>query len=711
MLMERQAARAKERAARLEEKVVTPPPNRTAEEWEQMSRDYRYTAHQRERDYLRAILNEHDFCISDLAFVFQEREMLQGLFESKEMRPIYFTAARELMKKVEEEHFGVPLVLYLYYDLNLKFEKILSITRAASMKYNKQTDLYESKVLLYDPDRKSNVVYVPRLAPPRNKYEPIIKSFEESLGIQSADNGRLAFKPLKLLLEQILMQDPKLGKMPPLEEFLDGKTKLYLPLQFDATGYGSLQINTIGVSNPYLAESASNFRPFGIGRCADDKSGTSKLIGPDNQKLLDELFDLQRAGKCYECELDGKKVKLDIKPVVITDVSALRHTEHGACSGWCGCSRDRALREVPTKPPSIEAMYEMLPDCKELMHEERVIFGHNTLPGEDKPRPCPAPGCTFAHDPRTALAQQKEMLAKEAALAADTTKAGKQRFSKWRMDHAHGHFNVQPGAYGMPMLKHDMKDQILDSLHLGKLNLPKIPWKHGVKNNSSDDAREDISRFLQEKKHPLDMRRKEDNRNAAQKWYTGEKWQTFVKGQRGSLGGPRMIAEIMMYIAKDLEQRGVSSGDGLPPKDWSGGSGAGRGAAGRGAAGRGAAGRGAAGGRGRGRGGFMSRLASGSGSEGDGAAADGAGAAAGAAGAAMEPEDNVNERASHGRGTRSPYMHMYVHTDPRHTTIPCKRKQKKRSVSSVFTVHCRSIVPKFRNDKSCYYDCPHPRAL
>ena len=37
--------------------------------------------------------------------------------------------------------------------------------------------------------------------------------------------------------------------------------------------------------------------------------------------------------------------------------------------------------------------------------------------------------------------------------------------------------------------------------------------------------------------------------------------------------------------------------------------------------------------------------------------------------------------------------------------------QKKQSVPSVFTVHCQSIVPKFRNDKSCYYDCPHPRAL
>ena len=294
-----------------------------------------------------------------------------------------------------------------------------------------------------------------------------------------------------------------------------------------------------------------------------------------------------------------------IHPVVTTDLSACRHTEHIANSGVCGCSRDHALRTIPQKPESITEMHSMLSTaCKSHSITERLILGHNLLPGETVPRPCTAPGCKFGHNPATAKAERDAMLAEEEKLAADHTRKGKAAFSKWRMAHAHTHHNIQPGKYGEPGMNHDMDDQIHDSLHLSELGLPKTPWKYGVKNNASDDCCDTISAFLKSKNHPLDMRRKEDNRIAAQKWFTGERWQSFVAGKRGSLGGPRMIAEVVMHIAMDLQGRGVSSGkkdaekpsakSKAPPPN-SGGRGAGR------AAGSGA-------GRGTGRGSFMARM-------------------------------------------------------------------------------------------------------
>ena len=45
-------------------------------------------------------------------------------------------------------------------------------------------------------------------------------------------------------------------------------------------------------------------------------------------------------------------------------------------------------------------------------------------------------------------------------LAKGTTKAAKTVYSKWRMEHAHTHYNVQPGPYGKPMFEHDMDDQM-----------------------------------------------------------------------------------------------------------------------------------------------------------------------------------------------------------------------------------------------------------
>ena len=114
------------------------------------------------------------------------------------------------------------------------------------------------------------------------------------------------------------------------------------------------------------------------------------------------------------------------------------------------------------------------------------------------------------------------------------------------------------------MFHHHMDRQVLDALHLGALGLPKTPWKHGILNNASDDARQKIADRLKDIGHPLDTRRKDDNRSRSQKWFAGERWLTFCAGQRGSSGGPQEIAKIVKIIADDLEARGVDRGAGLP---------------------------------------------------------------------------------------------------------------------------------------------------
>lgn len=183
---------------------------------------------------------------------------------------------------------------------------------------------------------------------------------------------------------------------------------------------------------------------------------------------------------------------------------------------------------VPKKPISVSEMRELVSAngiCRELSYMEREILSHNPPEGETLPRPCIAPGCTYAHNRLTAKEEYEELLKAEAELEKDTSKSGKKRFTDFRMLHAYKgpvkHFNVQPGLYGKPLLHHNFDKQILDSLHLGVLGLPKTPWKHGVKNNASDDALDRISEQLKSWKHPLDMRRKDDGRVREQKWFSG----------------------------------------------------------------------------------------------------------------------------------------------------------------------------------------------
>lgn len=146
----------------------------------------------------------------------------------------------------------------------------------------------------------------------------------------------------------------------------------------------------------------------------------------------------------------------------------------------------------------------------------------------------------------------------ETMMQVGTSKNGRAKFSKWRMTHAKSHGNVQLGKYGSPMIQHDMDDQILEPLHYAELGLPKYPWKYGILENASDDARELIANKLDKWKHPVDTRTAEDGRDARQKWFTGASWSTFCAGRKGSPGGPKAIAELMLIVAEDMQQRGVT---------------------------------------------------------------------------------------------------------------------------------------------------------
>lgn len=344
--------------------------------------------------------------------------------------------------------------------------------------------------------------------------------------------------------------------VPQLVSFLAGSAaglKLPIVIMLDATGYGNQQLNTIAIRNPYLSASSQQLRVFGLGNCSDDREGSTRLLGANLDYINALIADPTLRTP------DGD-VELDI--MFSFDVAALRHCEHLASSGWCCCSRDAALRTTPKKPKTIAEFHNLMKQCRCPTATERFILSHSPIPGEMVPGPCTAPGCKFAHDANTALQELEALLQTERSFATVNTKAGKAAFSKWRMEHAKLHSNVQPGLYGRPMFHHDLDAQILDALHLGALGLPKTPWKYGVLNNASDNARALISDKLKGWKHYLDTKRKDDNRVRQQKWFTGEKFSTFAAGERGSPGGPRAIAAIMKIIADDLQSRGVECGAG-----------------------------------------------------------------------------------------------------------------------------------------------------
>ena len=564
-LAEKREQRAKAKNIELEAKLSDVAPatqERTADEWAMLSREARYKAHQRAQKRLDAIFSGHAYDPEDLATALHQHGLLEKLFDTHAGFDIYFDRVRKLMTKLEEEDYGTSFALYLRFELRLTMPKIFEVTKAACKQYNRETDRYKAKVILYHRHRKGLFLKVPRLAPPASKLVPIIKSVEAKLGCEHTADGRVSFRPVATIFQDLVARDPGTHGMPELPFFLGGAHEVPIVLQWDATGYGKLQLTTAAVRNPYLPMSAQQLRLLGLGNCGDDKSGTKLLMGPN----IDTINGWIDSDCCVDVDVDGDTVEVKPHVYVSTDVSALRHTEHVAASGWCACSRDFALRTTPTKPESYAEMLALLQQCKSPTAIERFDLAHEPRPGETVPRPCPA--CSFGHgDVEETMELYQELLAMEAKLRAVVTKAGKTAFSKWRMAHALTHSNIQPAEYGRPLLHYDLDDFILDLLHLAELGVPKTPWKHGILNNASDDARQKISDKLAEWKHALDCRRKDDNRSRAAKWFTGEAWASFCAGQSGSPGGPTAIGELVMIIAEDMQRRGVTIGGGTAEEE------------------------------------------------------------------------------------------------------------------------------------------------
>ena len=539
-LAEKREARAKAMVANLTAKVadIAPPTReRTADEWAALSRDVKYKAHQREQEHFDSFLSSHAYSPEKLATVLSKHSLLEKLFDTHAGFDIYYDRVKALMLKLEHEDYGVSFALFLRFELKLTLPKILEVTKAGCKEYIRKFDRYKAKVILYHRHRKNLFLKVPRLAPPASKLTPIIESVEKTLECEHSADGSIAFRPVATVFQDLLARDPGTHDMPPLPFYLGGAQPVPFVLQWDATNFGKLQLTTAAVCNPFLPMSAQQLRLLGIGNCGDGKSGTKALMGPN----IDTINGWIGSDRLVEVDIDGTPQEFKPGVYISTDVSALRHTEHLANSGWCCCSRDFALRTTPKKPETYAAMHALLEQCKSPTAEERFDLAHEPRPGETVPRPCPA--CNFGHG--TEAETQKlhaELLAMDAKLSAILTKAGKAAYSKWRMAHAATHSIF-----------------ILDLLHLAELGVPKTPWKHGILNNASDDARQKISSDkLAEWKYPLDCRRKDDNRSRADKWFTGEAWSSFCAGERGSPGGPQAIAELVMIIADDMQQRGVT---------------------------------------------------------------------------------------------------------------------------------------------------------
>ena len=548
------------------EKLLPPlaPRPRSEEHWARMTAAALRKARSRERKYISSFLDGRAWDMGDWASVLDQmvdddgESLLDDLWETKEVQQRHFEEVRLIFRKLEREHWGERLGMHCRLELNMTYANMLQLSQAASKVYKADSDFYAPKIFAVNPFDKKDVLTVPRILPPRSRVEPEARRLEDTLGLEMSESGRITHKPLLRCLNEIVTEDMGKRGMPSLEQFLEQGRTLTLAVQLDATGYGKLQISSIVIKNPWASHSAQQLRIFGVGTCDDGRAGATRLCGPENHTLINQLLDCQqlllREGVLLppgSTRLPGDAV-LKLKLVVVPDLSCMRHCEHLGQSGMCGCSRDAALRCIPCAPSTVAEMTELCTStCHVHTQQERWDWTHWPRPGEKLPRPCTMPGCTYAHeDPAEDFAAFKAHL---LALLADTSKGSARRLSEYRAKHSNAHRNVKPGEHGQPFFDApDMKSFLVDMLHGLYLNLPKIAWKHAILANCPDGCRELVAEYLKSIGHPLDTRKKDDGRQRESKWFTGEALHSLVAGKRSSPGGPVAFATIIKIIGDAL---------------------------------------------------------------------------------------------------------------------------------------------------------------
>ena len=445
LLAEKREKRAKIKLAKLEEKAkdvdVVATGDRSTEDWAALHREAAWKAHQREQGRFDAILAAHEFPPNDMAHVLQKRGLLEQIFDSPDGADIYFARLQERIHHISTVEYGMPLAMYMHYQLKIPISTILSIDQAASKKFRPSKNHYNAKILYSHPYRSNVVIKVPRIAPACGKMLAATEDINKALDISTGENGAVSYRPITSAFEALVKNGVGKHGMPALSAFVGGAREVPIIFQWDATGFKKQQLTTAALRNPWSPHSAELLELWAVGNVGDDKGGSTKLMGKENIDLINSWID---GDCCVSCPAEeGETVLLKPKPFFTLDLACLRHTEHISNSGFCGCSRDYALRTTPAKPTNIDELRELLVKCKSHTGVERYILSHMPTPGNDLPSPCTAPGCKFGHgDTEKVRAEWEALLAVEKVPAHVLTKADKAKFSKWRMAHADAHFNI-----------------------------------------------------------------------------------------------------------------------------------------------------------------------------------------------------------------------------------------------------------------------------
>eukprot|EP00965_Chrysotila_dentata_P200795 6180183-Pleurochrysis_carterae.AAC.1 len=323
---------------------------------------------------------------------------------------------------------------------------------------------------------------------------------------------------------------------------------------FPVTGFSLLHacISNASLLPRFVSQSEAQLSCILISRRSENTASLSAVY--EESGISQDWAAIRAAGNTLKLQ-DGRTLHLNLT-LAADKKGAEANRGCGPCPVWCRCSRPQQhqlpwLREDPPPNTFAELCLALSRVCGGCLTRAEILELAHSEPGAR----CRA--CRRVPYPTAAMhAAAKSELVR---LAGSSVKADERRYSTLRRDYAAMHSGQR--EFVLPPLEFDMDHMIPELLHADSLNIAKLMFKHLVLRHADSFCRERLSTFFAGMKRPIDLRKKDDGRHRAEKWWRASTWDGMVQGTPTIPGGISAWLPTVCFIVIEshLEARRAAS--------------------------------------------------------------------------------------------------------------------------------------------------------
>ena len=505
-----------------------------------------------------------EYRVEDIVAALDSLDILGDVFETCEVCDLRMKWLFELRSEMRVDSWGTRLAMHLKCDLLLSQRRMDRLRDLLCKDFDPELERGVPRTWWTHPHTDATIPY-PQPVLSRYVWEPAWLQLKRSLNLTTNEDGTVVEATVRDAFNKMLGRD--VGRMPPLTTFTKA-WPMRVCFQFDGTGLYSYALchgclKNASYDDRFSQHSERLVETLFVAQGGDGHATMLNILGdyapPHGAKADPKCLAMQFAELISAEEWTYEGTTFPVEFTVTGDLKACQAFRgSGACSPWCCCG-DNQKHAVPFDGDLSKIMAAdfpaaaaeakrtcLYPDLVPVSQPMAARMGHTVGVGDALPPVCTSRLCPSHGSPP--YASKAAWAAEEAAVAkaakAAKTPSEKRAVANERTDFARKHIHQKRGEKFLLPIK-DMSRVPVELLHHLHLNLSKMLFKWLIRRHFSDASRHAAMEYFASIGCGIDLKTKAEGRIAAEKWFTGAKWQNVVEGTDKHPGG---LAEVITHM-------------------------------------------------------------------------------------------------------------------------------------------------------------------